>query len=73
MVFWMKDDLNDEVPNGTPKNLIPFNGVLNWDGVSKSSGKPKRDHATHFLGWMKLHRVQSKNVHIQKIQWRGMM
>jgi hypothetical protein len=25
----MKDYLNDEVPNGTPKTLIPFNGVLN--------------------------------------------
>jgi hypothetical protein len=28
-VFFMKDDLNDEVFNGTPKILIPFNGVLN--------------------------------------------
>jgi len=64
----MKDDLNDEVPNGTPKTLIPFNGVLNWDGVSKSSGKPKG--VTHFLGWIKLHRVQSKNVHMQRIQWK---
>jgi hypothetical protein len=29
----MRDDLNDEVPNGTPKILIPFDvGVnLGWD------------------------------------------
>ncbi len=38
----MKDDVNDGVPNGTPKTLIPFDGVL------KSGGKPKGDHATHF-------------------------
>jgi hypothetical protein len=25
--------------NGTPKTLIPSNGVLNWDGVSKSGNK----------------------------------
>jgi hypothetical protein len=31
----MKNDLNDEVPNGTPNILIPFDGVLKWDGVSK--------------------------------------
>jgi hypothetical protein len=29
----MKDDLNDEIINGTPKTLIPSNGVL------KSGGK----------------------------------
>jgi hypothetical protein len=40
----VKDDLNDEVLNGTPKTLIPFNGVLNWDG----GNKPKGDHATNF-------------------------
>jgi hypothetical protein len=44
----MKDDVNDEVPNGTPKILIICNGVVNWDGVLKSSGKQKGDHATHF-------------------------
>jgi hypothetical protein len=27
--FFMKDDVNDEVFNGTPKTLIPFDGVLN--------------------------------------------
>jgi hypothetical protein len=43
----MKDDVNDEAPNGTPKILIPNNGVLNLDGVIKSSGKPKRVHGTH--------------------------
>jgi hypothetical protein len=45
--FLMKDYVNDEVPNGTPKTLIPFNGVLNYNGVTKSSGKPHGDHATH--------------------------
>ncbi len=44
----MKDDLNDEVPNGTPKTLIPFNGVLNQDGVLKLGSKLEGDHATHF-------------------------
>jgi hypothetical protein len=44
----MKDDLNDDVLNGTPKTLILFNGVLNWDGVLKSGGKLKGDHVTHF-------------------------
>jgi hypothetical protein len=44
----MKNDVNDKVPNGTPKILKLSNGVLHWDGVLKSSGKPKGDHATHF-------------------------
>ncbi len=44
----MKHDVNDGVPNGTSKTLIPSNGVLNWDGVSKSNGKPEKDHVTHF-------------------------
>jgi hypothetical protein len=42
------DDVNDEVPNETPKILIPFNGVVNWDKVLKLGGRPKVDHATHF-------------------------
>ncbi len=46
----MKDDLNDEVPNETPKTLIPYDGMLNQDGVWKSRGKPKEDHVKHFLG-----------------------
>ncbi len=29
----MKDDVNDEVPSGIPKILIPFDGVVNWDGM----------------------------------------
>ncbi len=29
--------MNDKVPNGTFKILIPFDGVVNWDGVLKSS------------------------------------
>jgi hypothetical protein len=48
----MKDDFNDEVPDGTPKTLNFFYGVLNWNEVSKLRGKLKKDHATHFLGWL---------------------
>ncbi len=44
----MKDDVKDEIPNGTPKTLIPSNGMLNMDGVSKLNDRPKKDHATHF-------------------------
>jgi hypothetical protein len=44
----MKDDVNDEMPNGTPKTLIPSNGVVNLDGVLKLSSELKGDHATHF-------------------------
>ncbi len=44
----MKDDVKFKVPNGTPKTLIHSNGVVNWDGVLKFSGKAKGDHATHF-------------------------
>jgi hypothetical protein len=49
----MKDDVNDDVPNGTPKILIPSNGVVDWDGVLKLSGRPKGDHVTHLWGWIK--------------------
>jgi hypothetical protein len=31
----MKDDVNDEMPNGTLKTIIQFNGVVNWDGMLK--------------------------------------
>jgi hypothetical protein len=48
----MKDDVKVEVPNKTPKILIPFDGVVNWDGVLKFGNKPKGDHATHFKGWI---------------------
>jgi hypothetical protein len=50
MASLMKDDVNDvndEVSNGTPKTIIPSNGVVNWDGVLKSSSMLKGDHATH--------------------------
>jgi hypothetical protein len=33
MAFLMNDDVNDEVLNGTLKTLIPFNGVVNWNGM----------------------------------------
>jgi hypothetical protein len=49
----MKDDVNDEITNGTPKILIFFNEVLNWDGLLKSGDKPKRVHSPHFKGWIK--------------------
>ncbi len=51
-VSLIKDDVSDEVPNGTLKILIPFNGMVNWDGVLKFSGRLKGDHATHFWGWI---------------------
>jgi hypothetical protein len=35
----MEVDVKDEVPNRTPKTLIPFDGVLNRDGVSKLGGR----------------------------------
>jgi hypothetical protein len=43
----MKDDVNEEVPNGTPKTLIPSDGMVNWDGVLKLGGTLEGDHATH--------------------------
>ncbi len=46
----MKNNLNDEVPNGTPNILIHSDGVLNLDGVSKLGSSPKGDYAT-FLGF----------------------
>jgi len=49
----MKDDVNDEVPNGTPKILILSNKVVNWDGALKLGSRPKGDHATHLWGWIK--------------------
>jgi hypothetical protein len=48
----MKNDVNDEVPIGTPKGLILFDGVLTWDGVTKLGGKLKGDHATHLWDWI---------------------
>jgi hypothetical protein len=42
MAFFMKDDVKVELPNITPKILIPSDRVL------KYSGKPKGDHATYF-------------------------
>jgi hypothetical protein len=33
MASLMKDDVNDEVPSGIPKILIPFNGVVNCNGM----------------------------------------
>jgi hypothetical protein len=50
MAFFMKDDVKNEVPNGTPKILIIYNGVLNRDVVLKLGGKQKGDHVTPFLG-----------------------
>jgi hypothetical protein len=44
----MKDDVKNEVLNGAPKILIIFDGVLNKDGVSKSSGRLEGDHVPCF-------------------------
>jgi hypothetical protein len=44
----MKDHVKDEIPNGNPKTLIPSNGVLNRDAMSKLGDKPKGDHVAHF-------------------------
>jgi hypothetical protein len=44
----MKNDVKDEVPNGTPKTLIPFDGVLNRDEVSKLGDILEGDHVAHF-------------------------
>jgi hypothetical protein len=49
----MKDDVKVTMPNGTPKILIPLDGVL------KFGGKSKRDRATHFWGWMERPIAQS--------------
>jgi len=48
----MKEDVNDEVFNGIPKNVIPFDGVIYLDGVLKLGGKTKGNHATHLWGWI---------------------
>ncbi len=44
----MKDDVKDEVSNGTSNTLIPFDGLLNRDGVSKLGNRVEGDHVTHF-------------------------
>jgi hypothetical protein len=38
----MKDGVKVIMPNGTPRTLIPLDGVL------KFGGKPEDDHATDF-------------------------
>ncbi len=48
----MKDDLNDEVLNGTLKTLIHLDGVLSWDKVSSIGGKLEGDHVTHLKSWI---------------------
>jgi len=48
MASLMKYDVKVKMSNETPKTLIPSDGVVNWDGVLKSSGRPKGDYATHF-------------------------
>jgi hypothetical protein len=60
--------LNDEVPNGTPKILIPSYGV------SKSNDRPKGDHATHCWGWIEKPIAQSsiwKCTFVNLIQLKG--
>jgi hypothetical protein len=50
-----------------------LDGVVNWDGVLKSNGRPKGDHAMHFWGGIEkcITQIQSKNVHMQVIQFKG--
>jgi len=69
----MKDDMKVKVPNGTPKTLIPSNGVGNWYGLLKPSGKPKGNHATHLKSWMErlITQVRFRNVHRLMIQLKG--
>jgi hypothetical protein len=43
----MEANVKDEIPNGALNTLIPFDGVLNRDGVSKLSARLEGDHATH--------------------------
>jgi hypothetical protein len=50
----MKDDVKVMVSNITFKTLILLDGVVNWDGILKSGGRPEGDHATHFLGWIEI-------------------
>jgi hypothetical protein len=47
MAYLMKDDVDDEMPNGTFKTVIHFNGVVNWDGMLKSDSRLEGDHITH--------------------------
>jgi hypothetical protein len=44
----MEDDVKIKLPNKTPKTLIPLDGLENWDGVLKSGGRLKGDHASNF-------------------------
>ncbi len=41
------NELEFQSPHETPKNLIPFDGVANWDGVLKSINRLKGDHVMH--------------------------
>jgi hypothetical protein len=50
----VKDDVNDEVPNKTPKILIPSDGVVTLDGVLKLSSRPEGDHITHFFNYKEM-------------------
>jgi hypothetical protein len=52
MASLTKDDVKIKVLNRTPKTLIPSYGVVNWDGVLKSSGRLEGDHVTHLWGWI---------------------
>jgi hypothetical protein len=43
----MKDDVKITMLSETSRILIPLDGVVNYDGVLKSGGKPKGDDAMH--------------------------
>jgi hypothetical protein len=55
----MKNDVKDEIHNGTPKTLIPSDGVLNRGGVSKLGSRLEGDNVAHFLSWIKRLILQS--------------
>ncbi len=55
----MKDDVNDEMFNGTPKTLFLFDGMVNQDGVLKLGGNLEGDRGTHLRGWIKRPIAQS--------------
>jgi hypothetical protein len=44
----MKDDMKNEISSKTFETLIPFDGVLNKNGVSKLNNKLKKDHPALF-------------------------
>jgi hypothetical protein len=54
MTFFMKDDVNDDVFNGTLKTLIFLFGCETKIGCGNAvTSQRLGDHATHFKSWIK--------------------